>query len=151
MIEPKRLGAVVLSVRDLDASLAWYRRKFGFEKLYADAPNSKGIAIGKGGVEIHLNPIPNPADATAVATDRQVCVQLLCLEVDASDLDRVADEFPEDKNIVVLDGHPKYRSRIVEDIDGHAIELYAWKQDCRITASCGRRGIGASEAERRAE
>ena len=85
MIEPRRLGTVVLGVRDLDASLTWYRQKFGFEKLYDDAPNSNGIAIGKGGVEIHLNPLPKPDQATPVATDRQVCIQLFCLEVDPSD------------------------------------------------------------------
>ena len=125
MIKPKRLGAVVLSVRNLDASLAWYREKFGFEKLYDDAPNSKGIAIGANGVEIHLNPLEKPSDATPVQTNRQVCVQLFCLEVDACDLDRVSREFPEDQDIIVLDDHPRYRSRIVEDVDGHAIELYA--------------------------
>ena len=33
------------------------------------------------------------------------------------------EEFPEDDDIVSLDDHPRYRSRIVEDPDGHAIEL----------------------------
>lgn len=127
MIKPKRFGTVVLSVRDLDASLTWYRQKFGFEKLYDDTPNSKGIAIGRNGVEIHLNPLAKPDEATPVETSRQLCVQVFCFEVDPSDLDRVASEFPEDKDIVALDDHPKYRSRIVEDPDGHAIELYAWK------------------------
>ena len=125
MIKPKRLGTVVLSVRDLDTSFAWYHEKFGFEKLYDDAPNSKGIAIGANGVEIHLNPLEKPSDVTPVRTSRQVCVQLFCLEVDEADLDRVHEVFLEDKGIVVLDDHPKYRSRIVEDLDGHAIELYA--------------------------
>ena len=125
MIKPKRLGTVVLSVRDIDASLAWYHEKFGFGKLYDDAPNSQGIAIGSDMVEIHLNPLDQPSDATPVQTSRQVCVQLFCLEVDEADLDRVHEVFPEDKDIVILDDHPKYRSRIVEDLDGHAIELYA--------------------------
>ena len=127
MIKPKSLGAVVLSVRDLQNSLAWYREKFGFEKLYDDVPNSKGIAIGADGLILHLNPLEDPQGATAVQTNGQVCIQLFCLEVPESDLDRVAQEFPEDDGIVVLDDHPKYRSRIVEDPDGHAIELFAWK------------------------
>ena len=127
MIKPKSLGAVVLSVRDLQNSLAWYQEKFGFEKLYDDVPNSKSIAIGADGVVLHLNPLEDPQSATAVQTNRQVCVQLFCLEVPEADLDRVAQEFPEDDDIVVLDDHPKYRSRIVEDPDGHAIELFAWK------------------------
>ena len=50
MIVPKSLSAVVLSVKDVEKSLAWYRDKFGFEKLYDDAPNSKGIIIGTNGI-----------------------------------------------------------------------------------------------------
>jgi hypothetical protein len=50
----------------------------------------------------------------------------------------VATEFPEDKDIVVLDNHPKYRSRIIEDPDGHSIELIVWKHDCRTIARTGR-------------
>jgi catechol 2,3-dioxygenase-like lactoylglutathione lyase family enzyme len=44
---------------------------------------------------------------------------------DGVELDRVEDTFPEDADIAVLDDHPQYRSRIVEDPDGHAIEFYA--------------------------
>ena len=124
MIQPKKLGAVVLSVRNVAESLVWYREKFGFEKLYDDAPNSRGIAIGANGIELHLNPLEDPAAATPVDTKRQVCVQLFCLEVGEFDLDRVEQEFPEDHDIVALDEHPKYRSRIIEDPDGHAIELF---------------------------
>jgi catechol 2,3-dioxygenase-like lactoylglutathione lyase family enzyme len=127
MIVPKGLSGVVLSVKDVDRTLAWYRRKFGFEKLYDDAPNSKGIIIGTNGITLALNPLDDPDNATDVDNARQVCLQLFCLEVDEADLDRVAAEFPEDKDIVVLDDHPKYRSRIIQDPDGHAIELIAWK------------------------
>ncbi len=127
MIIPKSLSAVVLSVKDVEKSLAWYRDKFGFEKLYDDAPNSKGIIIGTNGITLALNPLTDPDNATEVDNAHQVCLQLFCLEVDAADLDRVAVEFPEDKEIVVLDDHPKYRSRIIEDLDGHSIELIVWK------------------------
>jgi len=127
MISPKALSAVVLSVRDMERSLAWYRDKFGFRKLHDDAPNSKAVIIGANGIVLALNPLADPADATPVDTGRQVCVQLFALEVEESDLLRVEQEFPEDKDIVVLEDHPKYRSRIVEDPDGHSIELLAWK------------------------
>ena len=127
MIVPKSLSGVVLSVKDVDKTLAWYRERFGFEKLYDDAPNSKGIIIGTNGITLALNPLADPENATDVDTARQVCLQLFCLEVDEADLDRVAAEFPEDTDIVVLDDHPRYRSRIVEDPEGHSIELIAWK------------------------
>ena len=123
MIKPKRLNAVVLAVRDLERSVAWYKEKFGFEKLYDDAPNSPGVVIGREGIELCLNPLQDPSSATGVDTKHQACIQLFCLEVEESDLERVANEFPEDHDIVILDDHPKYRSRIVEDPDGHSIEL----------------------------
>ena len=127
MIVPKSLSGVVLSVKDVDRTFAWYREKFGFEKLYNDAPNSKAIIIGTNGITLALNPLDDPDNATDVDNAHQVCLQLFCLEVDEADLDRVAAEFPEDKDIVVLDDHPKYKSRIVEDPDGHSIELIVWK------------------------
>jgi len=127
MIRPKNLSAVVLSVRDIDRALAWYREKFGFERLYDDAPNSKSVIIGTNGIVLALNPLDEPDRAASVDTRRQVCVQLFALEVEESDLARVEQEFPEDKDIVKLDDHPRYKSRIVEDPDGHAIELVVWK------------------------
>ncbi|KKK41056.1 hypothetical protein LCGC14_2864270, partial [marine sediment metagenome] len=41
--------------------------------------------------------------------------------------EKIVDEFPEEDDIVVLDDHPKYRGRIIEDPDGHSIELIVWK------------------------
>ena len=129
MITPKSLTGVVLSVKDVERTFAWYRDKFGFKKLFDDSPNSKAIVIGTNGIAVALNPLADPENATAVDNARQVCQQLFCLEVTEAALDRVAEEFPEDKDIVVLDDHPRYRSRIVEDPDGHSIELIVWKQN----------------------
>lgn len=125
MIKVKRINSVSVAVRDLERSMAWYREKLEFEKLYDDAPNSPGVIIGKDGVELTLRPLSNPDTATPVDTVNQVCIPLLAFEVEAGELDRVKDVFPEDADIVVLDDHPQYRSRIVEDPDGHAIEFYA--------------------------
>ena len=49
MIKPKKMNAVILAVRDIEKSLAWYKKHFGFEKLY-DVPN--GVLIGDDGVEV---------------------------------------------------------------------------------------------------
>jgi catechol 2,3-dioxygenase-like lactoylglutathione lyase family enzyme len=127
MITPKKLSAISLTVRDLDRSLAWYREKFGFEKLYDDTPNSDGVVIGANGVELLLKQVKNPAEATTVDHTTQICVQLFGFLADESDLERAEEEFPEDPEIIVLDDHPKYRSRIIEDPDGHAFELIAEK------------------------
>lgn len=125
MIEVKRMNGMCLAVRDVEASLRWYREKLGFERLYDDRPNSAAVIIGKDGVEVVLRPLKDPAKATAVDTVRQVCIPLLTFEVDSDELDKVERVFAEQPEIVQLDTHPKYRSRIVEDPDGHAIEFYA--------------------------
>lgn len=125
MIEARKFDSVTLAVGDLSRSMRWYEQKFGFVKLYDDAPNSNGVIVGKNGVEICLRQIDRPDSAILVDHTKQVCVQLFALEVDEENLDRVPAEFQEDGEIVVLDGHPQYRSRIVEDPDGHCIELVA--------------------------
>ncbi len=123
MINVKRINSVSVVVRDLERSMAWYREKLGFEKLYDDAPNSPGVNIGKDGVELTLRPSSNPDTATSVDTANQICIPLLAFEIEAGELDRVEDVF-NDPETVVLDDHPRYRSRIIEDPDGHAIEFY---------------------------
>ena len=125
MIIPKRLNGITLSVRDLDRSTAWYREKFGFERLLDDAPNSDGVVIGAQGIELCLQEVDNPGQAHTVNHTRDVCVRLIAFEVEPGDLSRVEAEFAGDKGIIVLDDHSNYRSRIVEDPDGHCIELYA--------------------------
>jgi len=123
MIRPKKLSAITLTVRDLERSLAWYRDRFGFETLYADAPNSSGVVVAANGVELLLKQVENPGTAEPIDHRGQICVQLFGFEVDEADFDRVEQEFSEDDHIIALDDHPKYRSRIIEDPDGHAIEL----------------------------
>ena len=54
----------------------------------------------------------------------QVCIPLLAFEVDPGELDRVEGVFSE-QAVVVLNGHRQYRSRIIKNPDGHAIEFYA--------------------------
>jgi catechol 2,3-dioxygenase-like lactoylglutathione lyase family enzyme len=131
MINPKQFSAISLTIRDLDRSLAWYREKFGFEKLYDDTPNSDGVVIGVQGVELILRQVADPAGCRTVDPARDICVPLFGFLVEASDLDRVEQEFPEDGDIIALDEHPKYRSRIIEDPDGHAIELVVERQCVR--------------------
>ena len=125
MIRPKQLNGITLAVRNLQRSMSWYKEKFGFEKLFDDAPNSKGIVIGARGLELCLQQVDDPSNARLVDHPRDVCVRLIAFEVDEADLARVESEFPEDKTIVVLDDHPKYLSRIIKDPDSHCIELWA--------------------------
>lgn len=140
MIKPKRMNAVMLTVRDIKKSMAWYREHFGFEKLY-DVPG--GILIGADGVELVLSQAEKSKQSAAYSTEKNVqikkfglevnvqklerpndiAIRLFGLEISADDLAKIEEEFPEDDDIVRID-HPRYQSCIVEDPDGHSIELY---------------------------
>ena len=123
MIKPKKLNAVGIVVRDLERSLAWYKAKFGFEHMY-DVTN--GVVIGAEGVELWIAQVKDPENAHHADHDRDICIRLIGFEVTEDDLAKVKSEFPEDNDIVEID-HPRYRSFIIEDPDGHAIELFVDK------------------------
>ena len=123
MIQPKKLNYVGVVVRDLEASLAWYREHFGFEKLF-DVSN--GVVIGANGVGLWVAQAKDPANARRADHDKDICVRLIGFEVTEDDLARVRAEFPEDKDIAWIE-HSRYKSAIVEDPDGHCFELYVEK------------------------
>ena len=123
MITPRKLNAVGIVVRDLERSLAWYKAKFGFEFMF-DVPN--GVIIGAQGVELWVAQAKDPSTARQSDHDSDICIRLIGFEVSEDDLAKVKAEFPEDDDIVEID-HPRYRSYIIEDPDGHAIELFVDK------------------------
>ena len=126
MINLKRINGITLSVSDLDRSLKWYEDKFGLTKLYDDAPNSNGVVIGKNNIELCLIPCLNDS-SNQLDHAKYLSIKTLSFEIDKKDLLQVENEFKEDNDIIILDSHPKYKSRIVEDPDGHAIELFVNK------------------------
>ena len=123
MIRPKRLVEVGIVVRDLKRSLKWYRKKFGFKRIFAV---SNGVVIGDRHVHLWIAQVRNPARARKPDYRRDICMRLITFEVSKRDLRRVEAEFPEDRHIAWIE-HPKYFSAIVEDPDGHAIELLVTK------------------------
>ena len=120
MITPRKMNAVGIVVRDLERSLAWYKEKFGFKTLY-DVSN--GLIIGVNGVELWIAQAENPVSARQSDCAKDICIRLIGFEVSEGDLARVREQFSEDHEIVEID-HAKYKSFIVEDPDGHAIELF---------------------------
>ena len=120
MIKPKRMNSVSLAVRDIEKSLAWYKKHFGFEKLY-DVPN--GVLIGANGVEVVLSQVDDPANAKKADEAKDICIRLFAFEVTQQELEQVEKEFPEEADLVRID-HPRFRSCIIDDPDGHSIELY---------------------------
>ena len=124
MIKPKKMNAVILAVRDIEKSLAWYKKHFGFERLY-DVQG--GILIGADGVEVVLSQANNPKNARKTDEAKDICIRLFAFEITQQDLNTAEEEFPEDADLVRID-HPKYKSCIISDPDGHSIELYVEKE-----------------------
>jgi catechol 2,3-dioxygenase-like lactoylglutathione lyase family enzyme len=120
VIRATRIECVDLSCRDRERALAWYREHFGFEPLYE--VSGGGIVIGRDGVTLCLFQVKDPATAREGYTGSEVAVRLFGFAVDEADFARLADEFSADPGLVWID-HPRYKSCITEDPDGHAIEL----------------------------
>ena len=123
MIKPKKMNAVILAVRDIEKSLTWYKKHFGFGKLY-DVSN--GVLIGADGVEVVLSQVDKPEKARKVDEAKDICIRLFAFEISQQDLERAEEEFPEEADLVHID-HPKYKSCIIEDPDNHPLELYTDK------------------------
>jgi catechol 2,3-dioxygenase-like lactoylglutathione lyase family enzyme len=93
MIIPQKLNSIGIVVRDLQHSLAWYKEKFGFERLF-DVPN--GVIIGANGVELWVAQAKDPVNARQTDHAQDICIRLIGFEVSEEDLSRVKAEFPED-------------------------------------------------------
>jgi catechol 2,3-dioxygenase-like lactoylglutathione lyase family enzyme len=119
MIQLQRLNAVVLRVRNLDASLAWYCRHFGFEAQYEV---EGGLLVSTGAIELVLSPHPDP-DAPLADPLTMRCIQTLAFEIPESEFTNLRTEFAADPDLVELD-HPRYHSLITGDPDGYCVELY---------------------------
>ena len=123
MIKPKKMNSVILAVRDIEKSLSWYKKHFGFERLY-DVQG--GVVIGADGVELVLSQANNPKDARKADEAKDICIRLFAFEVTAEELEQAEKEFPEETDLTWIN-HPKYKSCIIDDPDGHSIELYVDK------------------------
>ena len=119
MITLSRLNAMNLKVRDLDASLAWYSRHFGFSPQY---PVEGGIVIAVNGIELVLSPHDDPG--APLADPRACrCIHTLGFEVSVVEFLAVKAEFMEDADRIEID-QPEFASIIVSDPDGYCIEVF---------------------------
>ena len=123
MIKPKKMNAAMLAVRDIKNSLAWYKKHFGFEIIY---DIEGGVLIGADGVEVVLAQAENLENARKADEAKDICIRLFAFEVTQQDLERAEEEFPEEVDLMRID-HPRYKSCIIDDPDGHSIELYVDK------------------------
>lgn len=109
-------------VRDLNESISWYQRHFGFEEQYAV---EGGTLISVGGIELVLSPasdwnlpLANPSD--------QLCIHTLAFEIDKTEYEKAKGTFASGEEYTEIE-HPNFQSIIVNDPNGYCIELYFGK------------------------
>ena len=120
MIHLKRMNNAALKVRNLEESLAWYAKHFGFEYIHS----VEGcIVIGKNSIELVLSPHNNPG-APLADPNTMRCIHTLGFEVLEEEFPMARERFiKEDPELVDID-QEEFRSIIVSDPDGYCIELY---------------------------
>ena len=123
MISIKQMNVVALKVSDLNRSMDWYHRHFGFQYRY----KAEGcVVVGVGNVELVLSPHDNPQ--APLANPRQVrCIHTLGFEIPESEFHKLRGEFNEDGEMVEFD-QEEFQSIITSDPDGYCVELYYRKQ-----------------------
>ncbi len=119
MIRANCLNAMNLKVRDLEASLRWYREHFGFERQYAV---EGGIVVSSGGMDLALSPHADPA--APLADPREVrCIHTLGFQVSEVEFRKARQEFAADPELVEFD-QAEFESFITCDPDGYCVEIY---------------------------
>ena len=128
MIHIKQMNGVALKVADLQRSMDWYSRHFGFEYRH----NAEGcIVIGVGSVELVLSPHQCP-DAPLADPKEVRCIHTLGFEIPECEFHKLRTEFGEDKGIVEID-EEEFQGIITSDPDGYCVELYYRKQPSKST------------------
>ena len=119
MIYIKQMNVVALKVSDLQRSMDWYRKHFGFEYRY----KTEGcIIMGVRNVELVLSPHDHP-DAPLADPKKVRCIHTLGFEIPESKFHKLRDEFSEDDDLVEFD-QDEFQSIITGDPDGYCVELY---------------------------
>ncbi len=126
-MEIKELGHLVLYVRDLQRSVAFYRDVLGWAPVDADAPIRGAAAFTSGRTHHELLLIEVGPDATAVPQGRRVGLYHFGLKVgDTDDELREALATVEAAGVPIAGAsdHTVTHSLYILDPDGNEIELY---------------------------
>ena len=119
MIHVTQMNAVALKVADLQRSIDWYHKHFGFEHRYI----AEGcVIIGVRNIELVLSPHDDPH--APLADPRNVrCIHTLGFEIPESEFDKLRAEFSDDDDIQEFD-QDEFQSIITGDPDGYCVEIY---------------------------
>jgi catechol-2,3-dioxygenase len=127
-MQVKELGHVVLYVRDLERSAAFYRDALGFRQVWADGPGTvPAAAFSSGRTHHELLLIEVGPGAAPIPAGRRVGMYHFGLKVGDTDDDlRAALASLQDHGVTVVGAadHGFTHSLYLLDPDGNEIELY---------------------------
>jgi catechol 2,3-dioxygenase len=126
-MEIKELGHLVLYVRDLSRSVAFYRDVLGWREIVSEVPGMPAAAFSSGRTHHELLLIEVGPDATAIPAGRRIGLYHFGLKVgDTDDELREALARLEQAGVTVVGAsdHTVTHSLYILDPDGNEIELY---------------------------
>ncbi len=132
MPKPKRIGHLVINVKDVDASTKFYTEVLGFE-VALERPGF-GTFLTCGSVHHDLALFQAPEDAKPV-TEGGLGLNHMAIQVeDFAELTAYHDKLQEhfgESEIRTID-HSMTRSIYIQDPDGNGIELFCNSQDTAV-------------------
>jgi catechol-2,3-dioxygenase len=142
-MEIKELGHLVLYVRDLSRSAAFYRDVLGWHQVAPEVPGMPAVGFSSGRTHHELLLIEVGPDATPIPAGRRIGLYHFGLKVGDSDEElREALERVEAAGVTVVGAadHTVTHSLYILDPDGNEIELYVdtdvdWKANPELFAS----------------
>jgi catechol 2,3-dioxygenase len=143
-MEVKELGHLVLYVRDLERSAAFYRDVLGWQQVVGEAPGMPAAAFSSGRTHHELLLIEVGADAQAQPSGRHVGLYHFGLKVGDTDeelRDALAKLKAAGVKLVGASDHTVTHSLYILDPDGNEIELYIdvagvdWRNDPQAIVS----------------
>lgn len=116
----KSVDHISFAVRDLDASLHFYRDVLGLEIIARPDFGFPGAWLGAGNSQVHLIRVPEGADigAPPEALSPLACHQAFAVE----DYEKTLDHLKEN-GLEVIETSPKQGQLWVKDPDGYIIEF----------------------------
>ncbi len=143
-MEVKELGHLVLYVRDLERSAAFYGEVLGWERAFPTVPGMPAAAFTSGRTHHELLLIEVGPDAAAVPGGRHLGLYHFGLKVgDTDDELREALARLQEANVQIVGSsdHTVTHSLYILDPDGNEIELYIdvpgvdWRADPTLVAA----------------
>jgi len=142
-MEIKELGHLVLYVRDLPTSAAFYRDVLGWREVLPEVPGMPAVAFSSGRTHHELLLIEVGPDATPIPRGRRVGLYHFGLKVgDTDDELRAARDRLIEAGVTIVGAsdHTVTHSLYILDPDGNEIELYIdtdvdWKASPELFAA----------------